>query len=105
MVYSIILSLGVVGSMGIYGVNGVPLPSLDVQRAVEALHYKQGLDGMSSEYEEGYCRELLHMLDKRLTLLEPEESERVIRDRSIKVVPLRMLLEPKKDGRKKGRLG
>ena len=73
-----------------------------VEEAVGRLLRRQRLPGEVSEYVEGYNTELEHMLSRRLRLLEPQEEMRVrVTDQ---IVPLRMLLESKKDGRKKARL-
>ena len=50
----------------------------------------------------GYNTELRHMLDRRLRLLGSEEEELV--RATAPIVSLRMLLEYKKDGRRKARL-
>ena len=79
-----------------------PLPGLDTQRAVEVLLRRQSLRHEASEFKEGYETELRHMLEKRLTLLTPEEAREIVGKEHI--VPMKMQLEPKKDGRRKSRL-
>ena len=78
-----------------------PLPGLDTQRAVEVLLRRQSLRNEASEFTEGYETELRHMLDKRLTLLTPAEAREIVGKEH--VVPMKMQLEPKKDGRRKSR--
>jgi hypothetical protein len=85
---------GSLASIGLEGVN--------VSEAVKRLASRQLMPGDPSDYEEGYVKELQHMLKRRLRLLDPVEEARVRREHS--VVSLRMLLEAKKDGRRKARL-
>ena len=74
----------------------------EVEESVGRLLRRQQVTGEIHEYVDGYNRELDHMLSRRLRLLEPEEEERV---RAVApIVSLRMLLEAKKDGRRKARL-
>ena len=70
--------------------------------AVTELMAKQGLTGDPSEWLPGYRRELDSVKERRLATLTPEERAAAMR-RNL-VVKLRMILEGKRDGRKKGRL-
>ena len=63
---------------------------------------KQNLEGIAAEYLPGYKTEIQQMLRRRLRLLGPAEATRVSREYSL--VKLRMLLELKRDDRKKARL-
>lgn len=71
-------------------------------KAVEELISKQGVKGTVEDWLPGYSTELSGVIAKRLQSLSPEEWERVAK--SGEAVRLRMILEPKADGRKKGRL-
>ena len=74
----------------------------EVEESVGRLLRRQQVTGEVHEYVDGYNRELDHMLSRRLRLLESDEEERV---RAVApIVSLRMLLEAKKDGRRKARL-
>ena len=88
--------------MAAVGAVASPLPGLDVSAAVAKLARAQGIKGDPSDFELGYCTELSHMMSRRLDLLSATEAARV-RER-YPVVSMRMLLEDKKDGRKKARL-
>ena len=79
-----------------------PLPDLDVLSSVSRLMGRQSLEGKASDFVPGYVNELNHMIDRRLQLIEGDQEDRV-RSTS-QVVSLRMILEHKKDGRKKARL-
>jgi hypothetical protein len=79
-----------------------PIPDLDVPLAVQRLVAKQGLKGDPKDFEAGYVTELSHMMSRRLELLDDAEACRV--RGQCPVVSMRMLLEHKKDGRKKARL-
>ena len=83
--------------------NDTVLPDLDVPEAVAKLVSKHGFEGESSEFEAGYKAELNHMLSRRLQLINDSDEIQNIRNRH-PVVSMRMILENKKDGRKKGRL-
>ena len=100
-VLAIALCFAAAGSV-VQPVLAVVLPDLDVARAVKALMAKQGLSGAAVEFHAGYETELVHMLGRRLELLSEDEAERV--RCSHPVVSMRMILEAKKDGRKKARL-
>ena len=63
---------------------------------------KQNLEGATAEFLPGYKTEIQQMLRRRLRLLGPAEATRVSREYSLG--KLRMLLELKRDGRKKARL-
>ena len=63
---------------------------------------KQKLEGAAAEFLPGYKTEIQQMLRRRLRLLGPAEATRVSREYSLG--KLRMLLELKRDGRKKARL-
>ena len=79
-----------------------PFPDLDDEVAVQKLINRQGLEGAASEYVPGYLNELTHMMSRRFELIEGVAEDRV---RSTSpVVSLRMILECKKDGRRKARL-
>ena len=82
--------------------EGEILPGLDTAGSVESLMVRQSMPGVASDYYAGYETELKHMLGRRLELLSEVEAERVIASQP--VVSLRMLLEAKKDGRRKARL-
>ena len=71
-------------------------------KAVEHLMVKQNLEGAAAEFLPGYKTEIQQMLRRRLRLLGPAEATRVSREYSLG--KLRMLLELKRDGRKKARL-
>lgn len=71
-------------------------------KAVEHLMLRQKLSGSASEFLPGYKTEVRQMLKRRLRLLGPAEATRVSREYSLG--KLRMLLELKRDGRKKARL-
>ena len=64
---------------------------------------KQSIRGEPAEFESGYVTELLHMMSRRLEMVTEQTAREYIRSQH-KVVPLRMLLEAKKDGRRKARL-
>ena len=71
-------------------------------RAVEELMRKQGLKGETSSWLPGYQTELQAVRDRRLERLS---AARVKQDQiERKAIGLRMILEGKKDGRRKGRL-
>ena len=79
-----------------------PFPDLDAEVAVQKLINRQGLEGAASEYVPGYLNEVTHMMSRRFELIEGVAEDRV---RSTSpVVSLRMILECKKDGRRKARL-
>ena len=71
-------------------------------KAVEHLMRKQKLEGTAAEFLPGYKTEIKQMLRRRLRLLGPAEATRVSRECSLG--KLRMLLELKRDGRRKARL-
>ena len=75
---------------------------MNSRTAVERLMRFHSLDGNTDAFIDGYETEIDHMLKRRLMLLDPEEAARVLATRV--VVPLKMQLEPKKDGRSKARL-
>ena len=89
-------------SASVYVIEGLGMPETEVQEAVRRLINRQQLDGEVDSYVPGYCKEIEHMLDRRLILLDSLEETRV--RHSHPIVSLRMLLEHKKDGRKKARL-
>jgi hypothetical protein len=99
-----VMCLAVSGSASasVYAVEGLGMPETEVQEAVRRLMNRQQLDGEVDSYVPGYCKELEHMLDRRLILLDSVEETRV--RHSHPIVSLRMLLEHEKDGRKKARL-
>ena len=71
-------------------------------KAVEQCMRKQKLEGTAAEFLPGYKTEIQQMLRRRLRLLGPAEATRVSREYSLG--KLRMILELKRDGRKKARL-
>ena len=71
-------------------------------KAVESLMKKEGRKGSPQEYLEGYKAEIQNILQRRMKLQDPAEAVSVRRDHALG--RLRMLLELKRDGRKKGRL-
>eukprot|EP00658_Telonema_sp_P-2_P060676 TRINITY_DN49520_c0_g1_i1.p1 TRINITY_DN49520_c0_g1~~TRINITY_DN49520_c0_g1_i1.p1 ORF type:complete len:823 (+),score=126.72 TRINITY_DN49520_c0_g1_i1:1202-3670(+) len=74
----------------------------DSRKAVEHLMSKQKVGGTVDDWLPGYEAELEKVKRLRLRELEPEEAVRVRKDQ---LVPrLRMILEAKRDGRRKGRL-
>jgi hypothetical protein len=72
------------------------------KQAVQELMNRQSLSGTVSDYLPGYKKEIINILRRRMSLQDPTEA------RSVRAVhalgKLRMLLELKRDGRKKGRL-
>ena len=74
----------------------------EVLKAVEHLTRKQKLEGIAAEFLPGYKTEIQQMLRRRLRLLGRSEATRVSREYSLG--KLRMLLELKRDGRRKARL-
>ena len=91
------LCLAAVGS-----IDQQVLPGLELDRALRYLSRRQGLSGEGLDFVQGYNTELLHMMGRRLDLCEQERAEQILSE--YPVVPLRMILEAKKDGRKKCRL-
>ena len=88
--------------VGVAGSVTEVLPGLDVTAAVSKLVEMHGFDCESSDFEKGYVTELTNMCGRRLELVDKREVDRV--RAAYPVVPMRMILEWKKDGRKKGRL-
>ena len=81
----------------------VRLPGLNALQAVEECLRKQpSCKGTPEDYVEGYEREISHMLSKRLRLVQGAEEEHVRQHHQL--VSMRMNLEDKRDGRRKGRL-
>ena len=72
------------------------------RRAVQELIRKQGVGGTCDEWLPGYMKELKFIRELRMRPLEGQELKDVHVGRT--AVKLRMILEPKRDGRKKGRL-
>ena len=72
--------------------------------AVESIMRRQKLSDEHTvdSFLQGYKNEIVHMLTRRLRLLGPSESNSVRRESNLG--KLRMLLELKRDGRKKARL-
>ena len=70
--------------------------------AVSELLLKQGATGTPEEWIPGYRRELDSVVERRLSPMPKSEQARVMKENL--VVKLRMILEQKRDGRKKGRL-
>jgi hypothetical protein len=100
----IAMCLAVSGSVGVqaYAVEGLAMTDGEVNEAVARLMSRQQLEGEVSSFVPGYCKELEHMMGRRLRLLSAWEETKV--RHSHPIVSLRMLLEHKKDGRKKARL-
>ena len=74
----------------------------EAMKAVVELQRKQKVSGNPAEWVQGYQDEFNSVSKLRLRELSPEEASRV---RAEELVPrLRMILEAKRDGRKKGRL-
>lgn len=74
----------------------------DAEIAVQELMKKQRMPGAAEDYVPGYEKELSEVMRMRLRELVGEEKARVKRDKI--AIRLRMMLEHKRDGRKKGRL-
>ena len=70
--------------------------------AVRRLMNRQGLVGGVTEYLPGYCNEIKNIMRRRMVLLNDEQTAQVKELHSIG--RLRMMLELKRDMRKKGRL-
>ena len=64
---------------------------------------RQQLDGVVDDYLSGYKKKVRNILRWRLRLLSPTEAKEVVQKHP--VGQMRMLLEVKRDGRKKARLG
>ena len=72
------------------------------RQAVQELIDRQSLSGVVDDYLPGYKTEICNILRRRMTLQDPKEARSV---RAMHALgKLRMLLELKRDGRKKGRL-
>jgi hypothetical protein len=98
-----VLAVALMMSVAMGAVDGVcPLEGLDVSETVSRLASKQGIEIDPSEFEVGYCTELNHMMNRRLDLV-PESEVYLVRSNN-SIVPMRMILEAKKDGRRKARL-
>ena len=82
--------------------NYLELNECEAIKAVEHLMVKQNLEGVAADFLPGYKTENRQMLRRRLRLLNPAEATRVSREYSLG--KLRVLLELKRDGRKKARL-
>ena len=74
----------------------------DALIAVRRLMNRQGLEGTVSDYLPGYKKEVRNVIRRRLVLQDSETAEQVRRDHQ--VGRLRMLLELKRNLRKKGRM-
>jgi hypothetical protein len=70
--------------------------------AVEELMQRQGMSGQVSDYLPGYKKEICNILRRRMSLQDPKQALSVRGAHALG--KLRMLLELKRDGRKKGRL-
>ena len=71
-------------------------------KAVEHVMVGQNLEGAAAKFLSGYKTEIQQTLRRRLRLLGPDEATRVSKEYSLE--KLRMLLELKRDCRKKARL-
>ena len=69
--------------------------------AVKYLINKQNKEGGVHDWIDGYRTEMDHILNRRLISITDEEVSEYIRKNCI---PMRMILEDKRDGRRKGRL-
>ena len=96
-----VLSAPEVPSEQSHGASGTDQRRDDLM-AVTELMAKQGLTGDAEEWLPGYRREVDSVTERRLRVLAKEEQRLAWRDKLI--VRLRMILECKRDGRKKGRL-
>ena len=76
-------------------------PYTDDEMIVHKLIQKQGKQGSVQDWIEPYNTEMQEVQNRRLTLLDDDEVTDVIRRDAL---PLRMILETKRDGRLKGRL-
>ena len=75
----------------------------DAEKAVQECMLRQkNLPGKPEEYVQGYATELQNVISRRLRELVGEEKQRVARQKI--AIKLRMILEAKRDLRKKGRL-
>ena len=74
----------------------------DAVIAVRRLMNRQGLEGTVADYLPGYKNEVRNVIRRRLVLQDSETAEQVRRDHQ--VGRLRMLLELKRNLRKKGRM-
>jgi len=84
------------------GASGSDIGADEATEAVAELIKKQKVGGTVADWMDGYLKEYTAVRDLRLRELSPEEAARV---RSQVLVPrLRMILEAKRDGRRKGRL-
>ena len=70
--------------------------------AVKELMHRQGLGGQVSDYLPGYKKEICNILRRRMSLQDPKQAVSVRGAHALG--KLRMILELKRDGRKKGRL-
>ena len=74
----------------------------EIDKAVSALIDKQSLPGTVAEWKQGYIDEVKKVTDLRFIEVSEEEKSKVLRGNV--GMRLRMILELKRDGRKKGRL-
>mgnify|MGYP003335044555 CR=1 FL=1 len=72
-------------------------------KAVEHLIKTEKVDGEGSEWIQGYVHELNEVKRRRLEFLTDQQIKEM-NDKKVKPVRMRMRLEHKKDGRRKGRL-
>ena len=79
-----------------------PIPTYtDEEMIVHKLIHKQNKQGSVQDWIAPYRAELHEVENRRLTMLEDDDiTEDIRRD----ALPLRMILETKRDGRLKGRL-
>ena len=75
-------------------------PDSEHRRALEGLVESERVTGTVDEWLPGYKKELEEVKRRRLRVVSPDEMQVAVRQ----AVRIRMRLEPKKDGRKKGRL-
>ena len=85
-----------------YTIEELGMAETEVKEAVSRLVNRQQLEGEVASCVPGYCKELEHMMSRRLRLLSSVGEARARHNHP--VVSLRMLLEHKKDGRRKARL-
>ena len=69
---------------------------------IECMRRQKNLPGTPTDYVQGYMTEIENVVTRRLRELVGEERERVARQKL--AIRLRMILEAKRDGRRKGRL-
>ena len=73
----------------------------DIEAMVAELQRKQKVEGTVEEWVPGVEQEMESVMDSRLEEVSEEVRQKVLREGT--AMKLRMILESKKDGRKKGR--